>query len=448
MSMESAKSCPSYEDWSSSQSFKLPDYRVLTHRSYNRFRDLSTQPLEPEQLRDAFSSVQELSLNSTFLSWEEVGAFSPFSSDYHPCTDLSQITTLLKPFSSLRTLSLASNNLSAIPNPPPITTLTTLSLAHNPISTLASIQPLTSLPSLHTLSLQSCLLGTVTLTPLPSPFPALTTLNLSHNALPNLTTLSALPPSFPHLTALRTTANPFLATTTLSPDAIHLLTIARLPGLTALNFAAVRPAERDNAERYYLAQIAAELAAAPAEREREILAAHPRWDALCKAHETPVVRRPREGGDDAEAWPSGGLGARLVTLRLRRAAEESKAKGQDAQDEVKELVVPRSVSMDRLRALVGRAVGAWPGRVRLVWETGEWDFAAAGPGGDDLDAWSVGSSGASEGEDAEGGGVGRQGGHRVPREVELARGTRPLGFWIEGREADVRVEITGKAEGE
>ena len=422
----------------------LPCYRVLIRCSHNRFRDLSTDPLEPSQLRDAFSSVQELSLNSTLLSWEEVSA--PLSYTQIAKLIVFQITTLIQPFSSLRTLFLASNNLTTIPTPPPLPTLTTLSLAHNPLPTLQSIQLLTHLPSLHTLSLQSCVLGISPLTPLAQPFPALTTLNLSHNALPTLATLSTLPPSFPHLTALRTTGNPFLAP--LAPDTAHLLTIARLPHLTTLNFARVPPAERDNAERYYLAQIAAELAGAPAEREVEVLAAHPRWEELCEVHDKPFVRRRAaagDGGDGEGPWPPGSLGARLVTLRLRRAAD-GEAEGGGGATGVRELVVPRSVNVDRLRALVGREFEVWPGRVRLVWETGEWDFAAAGPGDDDPDAWSVGSSGESEGEATDGKSKEKQHGNRVPRQVELAQGTRPLGFWVEGTEADIRVEVVAQTQ--
>ena len=142
----------------------------------------------------------------------------------------------------------------------------------------------------------------------------------------------------------------------------------------------------------------------------------------------------------------GTLGARLVTLRLHfpaaAAAGAGETKGTDREEgRRQEMVLPRTIGVYKLRSRVGRAFGLWPGRVRLVWETGEWDPAERRR--DDPDAWSVGSSEEdSEAEDdGHGGKRDRKGREMVPREVELDPGTRPLGFWIETRQADIRVEV-------
>lgn len=86
-------------------------------------------------------------------------------------------------------------------------------------------------------------------------------------------------------------------------------------------------------------------------------------------------------------------------------------------------------------------------KLKLIWETGEWDPVA---GTDDSDE----SSESSESEDVDGDRarhmqVGRQGrdvkdqkeGKWVQREEELVDGTKDVGFWIEGKEARVRIEL-------
>ena len=102
---------------------------------------------------------------------------------------------------------------------------------------------------------------------------------------------------------------------------------------------------------------------------------------------------------------------------------------------------------------------------KLIWETGEWDPV----GGDSDEGWSVGEDSDDDDDgmegvqptgrrtlsgekgqrmargrrdgDGDGNGDGngeRQGWQR--REMELVDGTREVGFWVEGKEARVRVE--------
>ena len=91
--------------------------------------------------------------------------------------------------------------------------------------------------------------------------------------------------------------------------------------------------------------------------------------------------------------------------------------------------------------------------LRLIWETGEWDPVAASWATDDEARWSVGSEesegseddGEEEEEEEEGKEDGTaQKGKFIRREVELVDGTREVGFWIEEREARVRVEVRGR----
>jgi hypothetical protein len=81
--------------------------------------------------------------------------------------------------------------------------------------------------------------------------------------------------------------------------------------------------------------------------------------------------------------------------------------------------------------------------LKLIWETGEWDPIA---GADDRDEDSDLEQ-EVEPEEGEGEAEGRGGkkeerdkGRWVQREEELVDGTKDVGFWIEGREARVRIE--------
>ena len=127
-------------------------------------------------------------------------------------------------------------------------------------------------------------------------------------------------------------------------------------------------------------------------------------------------------------------------------------------EELEVLRVPRTIGIYKLKSLVGRRVGVLPVHLRLVWETGEWDPAGK-EDEDDEDVWGTDSD--DDGEDsskegrsgkeaagAENGESHERKGKWVKREVVLVEGTRPLGFWIEGKEADVRVEIQTKRIGD
>ncbi|KAI4153514.1 MAG: hypothetical protein LQ340_002273, partial [Diploschistes diacapsis] len=109
-----------------------------------------------------------------------------------------------------------------------------------------------------------------------------------------------------------------------------MLTLARLPGLESLNYSAITPQERENAELYYLSRVRAELESAFAEArgsieeenraEERVAAQQPRYGTLCAAHGSPAVVRPSSLQPSREALrheDANSLGSRLVRLTLK-----------------------------------------------------------------------------------------------------------------------------------
>ncbi len=81
--------------------------------------------------------------------------------------------------------------------------------------------------------------------------------------------------------------------------------------------------------------------------------------------------------------------------------------------------------------------------MKLIWETEEWDPVGEGDGG-----WSVSEDGSDDeerrSERTETKKRRRRGGRKEVwkrREMELVDGTREVGFFVEGTEARVRVEL-------
>jgi hypothetical protein len=288
-------------------------------------------------------------------------------------------------------------------------------------------------------------------------FQTLTNLDISLNLISTLSPISHLSTPFPALGTLRISQNPVLAP--LPPSTAHALVAARLPLLNVLNFSRITPADRLNAELYYLSLISNELSAAqPADRAR-ILSDHPRWVELCKLHGAPAVST----GVEENRVDNTSLAGRVVLFTFLWEGKE------------KQIRVPRTVSVYKLKGIVAGLFGLVPLRIRLMWETGEWDPVGRedeGANGKDEDGrWSVdGCSEDGEDEDmvvgAWGGGEteevgygqddGKQGegemenqgegavklrkGKWIKREVELVDGTKDVGFWIEGADARVRAE--------
>ncbi|AEO53244.1 hypothetical protein MYCTH_2294310 [Thermothelomyces thermophilus ATCC 42464] len=436
----------------------------------NRFRDVLDDDVL-EAAGDAFHGVTELALEDTLLSWHEI------------CHIASK-------FPSLTTLHAGSNQLTAlapIPPAPFTTTLTSLHLEFNDFTSLSELAPLASISTLRNLLLKGNRISTISPPSTPAPvFGAqLHHLDLSYNLITSWSFIDALPSAFPGLTSLRITHDPLYSdpdmdetaaalpeeNSALSPatqritsatapgakktEEAYMLTLARLPSLRILNFSTITPADRADAEMFYLSRIARQLASVPESGEAAVLRRHRRWAELCETYGEPAVVR-RTGRD---ALDPGFLEARLIRAEFYlcsppggRAAEgPERGDGKEEKEEKRVAVVevPRSLDIYAVKGLVGRLFGLKPLGLRLVWETGEWDPV----GGFDEDREGATSEGEQEEEDleaewertqGEGGelpsGLGTRRGRWVKREVELRDGPRQFGYCVDGSEVRIRVE--------
>lgn len=181
------------------------------------------------------------------------------------------------------------------------------------------------------------------------------------------------------------------------------------------------------------------LSSTPADAESSILQDHPRYADLCALHGAPTIKRKPIGNTPTGGEPPpGSVAARLITFTLYRPSSDP---AQEARETV--VTLPRTIGVYALKGIVGRLFGLKPMSLTLIWETGEWDPIA---GADDRDEDSdlEQDAGSVKGkEEAEGRGEKeeeRDMGKWVQREEELVDGTKNVGFWVEGREARVRIE--------
>ena len=335
-----------------------------------------------------------------------------------------QIRNFTAIFTSLTTLSLASNNLTDINLPLSTSLLTKIDLSSNAITSLEHIRPLTALPILQTLSLRANPLTSLSSPPEKSVvFPKLKHLDLKSTLLPTLSSLNPIPVSFPGLESLLTNNTPL---TTYPSASLH--TIARLATLTELNYSQITPPERQNAELYYLNQISKQLAAAVDNaEEHEIQKENPRWKDLCAIHGSPTIIKTNPAETAAGA---GTLAARVTSFTFHISAQDLQTARKHAQsiaghstheitekeDDDSEILIeyndiippnhhappssieknkliPRTVDVYRLKGIVGHLFAIRPFSIKLVWETDEWDPVGEGDGG-----WSVSDDDGSDDE--------------------------------------------------
>lgn len=191
----------------------------------------------------------------------------------------------------------------------------------------------------------------------------------------------------------------------------------------------MKPAERQNAELYYLSVIALELSAASTQDgKKRILTEHPRYPELCAIYGEPTALKKK---DESTGIAPGTLEARLVKFTFYSIIDGNMVE--------KKKDLPRSFDVYRIKGIVGRLLGVRPLGCKLIWEMGELDPV----GREEEDIWSFSEE--EEGDDdqdrnrAEADG-GDSRGKWVKREVELVDGTKDVGFWIDRREARIRVE--------
>lgn len=192
---------------------------------------------------------------------------------------------------------------------------------------------------------------------------------------------------------------------------------------------------------------------------------YPRYAALCEKYGEPTIAKRASAAAEAES-EAGTLEARLVlfTFYMRNSnsgdpnkvptipttsktttidPNQQKQREHEEEQEQK-ILIPFTVNIYRLKAIVGRAFGIKPMHCKLIWETGEWDpMAGTDDDGDDDGEWSCdGSEEEEEEEGDEGLKEGKKGkGRWVRREVEFTDGMRKVGGWVEGEGKEVRVRV-------
>ncbi|MDI1490763.1 MAG: hypothetical protein OHK93_001967 [Ramalina farinacea] len=405
------------ERWSDALSLVglLPKLSTLK-LSGNRFRCLSSPPLSGRE-QTSLAKLESIALDDTLIDGDE-------------------IASLIAPFPALHSLSASYNNIQSFTSPLPTPHLQHLDLSYNRMSSLEAIQSIFRLHDLRTLSLRG---NPITEFSHPSiTFPSLSKLDISSTNLPHLPSLNGILKVFPSLTSLLTKDTPLSKL----PSAT-LLTTARLGTLKELNYSPITPAERANAELYYISTIVASLASTlpSSPEERAIFAAHPRWRELCSIHGVPDIPRESVVVQDTKAYPPGSLGSRVVRFHFAYTPPPTG----DAPDGSEKVVtqeqsklIPTSISTYRLQAIVARLFKLRAREVRLVLETNEVDPV------DQADSF-INEEDGAPGAEREGDQVklGKEEGKWRRREEELVGSTRPVSDWLPmdlaGRGAEARV---------
>lgn len=389
-----------------------------------------------ESANSVFQTIKELALDETLLDWTEI------------CHIAERFLVLNSLFSSANQLS----SLSSIPRARFTSTLVSVHMEFNEFTSIADVAPLVAITTLRNLHFKgnkiSCIAPD---TPPATKTPVFTEnlhyLDISYNQVSSWAFIDALPESFPGLTSLRFAHNPIYdnpeldaqgAAATASANAgkagtntdeAYMLLLARLPpSVKTINFSTVTAADRCNAEMFYLSRIARQLASVPQSAEGTVLASHRRWTELCELYGEPVVVRRRETNPNF-------LEARLIGVEFYTAGP---------QRVVKAARIPRAFDIYAVKGIAGKLFGLSPLKMRLVWETGEWDPVAGfdEDGGDSSEEeellereWERRVEGEAVFQQ-EGVGAGRW----VKREMELKDGPRQLGYCVDGMEVKIRVE--------
>jgi hypothetical protein len=349
-------------------------------------------------------------------------------------------------------------------------------------------------PNLKALSLQGNQISSIGLLSHPDPdretisFPQLGSLNLSHNLITDYAFIDALPQLFPGLTSLRVSNNPFFslgtsthplasdeipykATLTSSmasapphrisalprmsrSDAPYSLTLARIPTLLSLNHSTITSRDREEGEIYYISIAERELSAAIAEKplystERYVSDAkrqYPRYEELCRKYERDsVFDKKQSASKETSAQTSyapGTLGVRLVKTRfyIPQTDEGSRATNSVILTTFSRLI-PRTISVYTLKALLARTFSLPALQFRLIYESPELDPVVAPRGGNDKANWDTWGDWDLDHPLKDPDAVENQGKTWKKREVEILDGTREWGFYIEEGVADVTIRI-------
>lgn len=383
----------------------------LTHLTLNGNRFPIPDDCSKAALKQ-LTGLRSLGLSDTLLSWTEIAKVACIAPN-------------------LTTLSAARNRLNRVTSDPLPSTLAHIVLSDNDFDALSDLSGLSSCTGLSSLTLKRCHISTNgnNASDIIVYSRSLQVLDIAYNRVANWALFDILEETFPALESLVITGNPLYGSlssvegTTLTAEDGYMLTIARLPRISFLNYSKVTEKERLNSETYYLNQIVSELGKTPADKRPQVLRTHPRWKALCEEYGEPA---PKETKSDT-INPSS-LAARLVTIDFNVSATY------DSAAVTRKDTVPKSMNVYALLGMAGKRLGIMPRKLRLIMETGERDPTGSEAGHAGPEWWD-----SSDDEDEQP----RVGQKLVAREVELVAGTRPIGTYIEGREAQIRVEVKG-----
>ena len=388
-----------------------------------------------------FRGIKELALDETLLTWEEI------------CHIAAQ-------FSALTTLLLSTNQLSFLPAMPSSSltlTLTSLNLEYNDFTSLSDLASLTAIKSLRNLHLKGNNISSIT-TDATAPPPVFSNnlhyLDLSYNQVSTWSFIDALPSTFPGLASLRFAHNPIYdnpafesdstvpsstgAKATITEEA-YMITVARLASLKSLNFSTITATDRTNAEMFYLSRIGRQLSSVPQspEAEAKVIAQHRRYAELCELFGEPVVVRQREINPAF-------LEARLIDVKFRFHNGPDHDGGNAANAVEKRAQIPKSYDIYAVKGIAGRLFGYTPLKLRLIWETGEWDpvagFDDEADDSSDDEEMEVEKEREGDGQSNTGYQTDKRAGKWVKREVELRDSPRQFGFCVDGLDVTIRVE--------
>ncbi|BFZ61903.1 hypothetical protein YB2330_002981 [Saitoella coloradoensis] len=192
----------------------------------------------------AFSKLDLLTLNVTYLTWDE-------------------IVRITKHFPALRELQLGYNAIQTIlaardelPVQHGLRSLQVLNLEGNGVERIEDLAWLSTLPNLQSLILSRNKITTLTSSTakiILTTFNLLTALDLSRNQIPTWPDIDALN-ALPSLSSLRIAHNPLYTPTRDRENVARMELIARLPNVREVNGTEVRGQERVQAELWYLAR--------------------------------------------------------------------------------------------------------------------------------------------------------------------------------------------------
>lgn len=368
--------------------------------------------------KDAFTGVSNLSLDDMLVTWEDV-------------------CTLCSYFASLTTLTASRNELSTLQPFPCLTSslssLTSLALEYNAFECLQDLTVLANLPQLQMLFLKGNRISTIANADGFSPKfgEQLIEVDISYNAVVSWSFVDGLNDAFPGLTSLRLSNNPIYVSPptpgagAVSSDETYMLTLARLANLTTLNFSTITSADRTNAEMFYLSRIGKAIAAFPEGQEALVIKQHPRYQELCEKYDEPVIVR------EATVNPNF-LEARLIKFTFCYNHNDK----QEIEEKIQE--IPKGYDVYQIKGIVGKLFKISPLRIKLIWETGEWDpvegyedYEDSDTDGEEEATVAIANTSSSTLE-----------GKFVKREVELEDSTRQIGNTVDAKEARVRIITT------